>query len=93
MDRPPRKYQLLADYLAAQAGEEVTLTFPEIERIIRGQLPAAAYAPRFWKNNARGATSPNSFWQAIGWYAVTEPLGRQVTFRRAITASGGSPSR
>ena len=94
MDRPPRKYQLLADYLAAQAGEEVTLTFPEIERIIGAQLPAGAYAPLFWVSTARqGTYSPSHLWQAVGWHAVAEPLGRQVVFRRSTTTSGGSSSR
>jgi hypothetical protein len=38
----------LQDYLQRQNGQRVELSFPEIERIIGGELPPSAYAPRWW---------------------------------------------
>ena len=85
----PRKYQPLADYLAAQTGEEVTLTFADIERIIGAPLPASAYMRRFWVNIAHRTKHPSYVWQAVGWRTVAGPPGR-VVFRRS--ASPGGPS-
>jgi len=40
---PGRKYQPLADYLAAHPADEVTLTFAQIEAILGAPLPSSAY--------------------------------------------------
>ena len=84
MPQPPRKYQALAEYLAAIEVDEVTLSFTDIERIMGAQLPAGAYAPLFWVSTARSSPSPNSAWRSVGWRAVTAPPGGPVVFRRTV---------
>ena len=80
----PGKYRPLAAYLAAQpAGvDAVTLSFPEIEAIIAGPLPPAAYRSSWW-SSAR--TMQSRAWQASGWRAARRELralAPAVTFAR-----------
>ena len=78
------KYQPLADHLAAQPGDEVTLSFAEIMAILGAALPASAYVRAWWTGR-----SPNSVrtqgWRQVGW-EVTAVTRRErewwVTFRR-----------
>ncbi len=42
------KYQPLGDWLAAQPGERVTLTFGQVEQILGQRLPASAWANAGW---------------------------------------------
>ena len=83
MPPPPRKYRRLADYLAAQHSNQLTLTFAEIEHIMRGALPATAYTRTFWSNNQRSRGRPAPEVSSVGWQVVTADLWqRRVTFRR-----------
>ena len=94
MDRPPRKYQALGDYLAALQADEVTLTFPQMERIIGAPMPAAAHTRRFWLNNPRSPGHPSREWLRVGWRVAAAELRRdQVTFQRPrdITAPPDAP--
>jgi len=45
----PAKYQPLADFLHAFQGNEITLSFAEIEDLV-GVLPKSAYDGTFWSN-------------------------------------------
>ena len=83
---PPRgtKYQPLADYLAAQSADEVTLSLAQIDAILRAPLPTSAYFLAWWRSKGanRRASQP---WRAAGWEvaAVAWRDGeRRVTFRR-----------
>ena len=83
MPRPPRKYQLLADYLAVQDRDEITLTLAEIEQIVGIPLPPLASTRRFWANSARGRGHPVYAWQSVGWRVATADMRHdRVTFRR-----------
>ena len=77
-------YQPLADYLAAQPANEVTLSFGEIEAILTRPLPASAYLPHWWTvRNANHARSQS--WRSAGWDAVPgawRGTERWVTFQR-----------
>ena len=78
----PRKYQPLADYLAAQSGDSLTLTFREIEQLVRGDLPSGART-RLWWSNAFPGAAPSWGWRSVGWRVVAVDLRRQmVTFVR-----------
>lgn len=44
-----RKYQPLAEFLNAFDGQEITLSFAEIEALV-GPLPKSAYEATFWSN-------------------------------------------
>jgi hypothetical protein len=61
----PRKYDPLTAYLAAFAGNEVTLTLAEVEQIIGTPLPRSAGRAAFWSNTREQVTLPP--WRAAGW--------------------------
>ncbi len=91
MTQRPRKYQALADYLAAQQNDcrTVTLTFAEIEQIVRAPLPLGAFARPFWKNNPRTKGHPSREWVRVGWRVVAiDPRRLRVTFERGSLHGG-----
>ena len=91
MPQPPRKYQPLADYLATQDGDEITLTLAEIEQIVETPLPRLASTRRFWVNNA-SSHSPSYAWQGVGWHVATADMRHdRVTFRRNEPRGGQAP--
>ncbi len=81
----PSKYQPLADFLAAQPPEVVSvmLSVPEIEAIVGQELPLAAHRGGAWWSDP--ARPPAQAWLAAGW-RVTQAHVRQapsaVTFAR-----------
>ncbi len=83
---PPSKYQPLADHLAAQPPEvvSVTLSLPEIEVLVGQALPLTAHRHAWWRNDPVRTTA--RAWLAAGW-RVTHAQVRQVpsaiTFTRA----------
>ena len=82
MPPSPRKYQPLADYLASQNEDEVTLTLTDIEQLVGTPLPRLASTRRFWANHASGH-SPAYAWQGVGWRVATADVRRdRVTFQR-----------
>ena len=91
------KYQPLADYLAAQTGNEVTLTFAEIEALVGAPLPQTAMKTAFWVNrrSAWGMPGQARAWAAAGWRVGTVLLSLAsptVTFIRAGVDSTPSPA-
>ncbi|MDK2799182.1 MAG: hypothetical protein PWQ70_801 [Clostridiales bacterium] len=72
------KYYLLEKYLDRQSAPEITLTFPEIERIIGEPLPASAYKyPAWWAN---GGHIQADAWLNAGWKVGELKLGESVVF-------------
>jgi hypothetical protein len=61
----PRKYDPLTAYLAAFAGNEVTLTLVEVEQIIGAPLPRSAVKAAFWSNTPHQVALPP--WVEAGW--------------------------
>ena len=93
MPQPSRKYQPLADYLAAHTGDEVTLTFADIERIIDAPLPASAGTRKFWSNTESASNHASHTWQGVGWRTVVfDPRQRWVMFRRGTTGTPPAPA-
>ncbi len=80
-DRPhPSKYQLIADYLAANGGADVVLTFAELEAIIGGPLSVTAQvSPAWWSATELAHTRK---WHALGWRSRLEQRNRRVIFTR-----------
>ena len=87
------KYDPLSDYLRQQTASELTLSFPEIERVIGGPLPLSAMRPQWWANETSRSTAHVQClaWRAAGYDAFLY-AGRKVKFRKADgagrTASG-----
>ena len=78
------KYQPLADHLAAQPADEVTLSFAEIMAILGAALPASAYVRAWWTGKSANSVRTQG-WRQVGW-EVTAVTRRErewwVTFRR-----------
>jgi hypothetical protein len=82
----PSKYQPLAEWLAAQPADAVTLTFVQGEKIVGARLPETAFLKRQWWLDARPAWAATSR-RAAGWQVARLDLDdQQVTFRRIPTA-------
>ena len=78
------KYAPLTQYLAAQPGATVTLTFADIEALLGAPLPASARRRTDWWGNHIRSQSHTRAWTAVGWRvqrvnrgAVCPPLGAQ----------------
>jgi len=81
----PLRYQPLADYLAAQPGDAVHVSFAEIERILGGPLPALAYTRNWWWS--RQPRTPRPLLARVGWRTAAVELWEQrVTFERGAVA-------
>jgi len=79
-----KKYVPLAEHLARVQGDTVTLTFQEIEAILRSNLPATArstHAKAWWANT--DTHSQGKAWLALGWRtSVIDAEGERIEFRR-----------
>ena len=79
--------------LPRSVSDQVTLTFPEIERIIGAPLPASAGTRGFWKDNRGQRNHLFYAWQGVGWQAVSVDLRqRGVTFRRSTAGPPPPPA-
>lgn len=77
-----RKYRPLADYLAAQSADQVTLNFLEIENILGSPLPRSALENSRWWSNQREYT-PSEVWLDAGWRSGPVSMRHAtVTFTR-----------
>jgi hypothetical protein len=91
------KYDILADHLRRQSASSLTMSFDEIDRLIkeglpasarnRKGLPATARKQRQWWDNDRSPDSRHVQskygWLAAGWEVDSVDLNRQsVTFRK-----------
>ncbi len=77
------KYEPLADYLRRQTSDSLTLTFAQLEGLVK--LPASAKRYDFWWSNDDVKTTNNAqciAWQAAGYEAHPNLRGKRVTFRR-----------
>ena len=78
-----RKYQPLADYLAAQSADEVRLSLSQIEALLGAPLPPSAYVRSWWWNKGAKQLAAQP-WRAVGWEAALNRRADEwrVTFRR-----------
>lgn len=61
------KYQPLTDFLLAHAGQELRMSFSEIERIVDAPLPARSKANRAWWSNNPNNSVLTKAWLAAGF--------------------------
>ncbi|MBN2119134.1 MAG: CBS domain-containing protein [Anaerolineales bacterium] len=84
------RYAALADWLAAQKEERVSLTFEQVEEIIRSRLPDSAFQIRAWWANDRVGHTHSILWLEAGWKVAYVDLGEeQVAFARIKPNEGG----
>jgi DNA-binding transcriptional regulator YiaG len=75
------KYHPLFERLSQDGGDRVTLSFGEIEALLRDPLPASARRRAWWSN--RRAALPASAWMEAGYQVVDVDLaGERVSFQR-----------
>jgi CBS domain-containing protein len=80
------KYAPLAAFLSKlpKSQERITLTFDQIEEIIKDQLPAAAREHRSWWANDSTTHVQSGQWLKVNWRVVTINMtGEKVVFARA----------
>ena len=61
------KYDALADYLRRQDSDRIKMSFREVDDLIEGGLPPAAWKHRAWWSNNLSNTSARNGWRAAGW--------------------------
>jgi hypothetical protein len=86
------KYEPLGQFLRKQKGKVVTLTFAELERVIRAKLPKSSKTHRAWWSNNPDNNVMTREWLAAGY--ATEDVdiaGEQLTFRRIETTQEARP--
>jgi hypothetical protein len=78
------KYRPLQDYLRRQNRQRLELSFLEIERIIGGELPPSAYAPRWWISGQLGRRHAlwQNAWHNEGYVATLLKGADRVEFRK-----------
>ena len=77
-----RVYDPLMKYLDECGLQTVTLTYPEIEKIIDRELPATAYKKREWWSNNDQTHSQSAAWSDVGYKNCSIILGESVTFEK-----------
>lgn len=84
------KYDLLGQYLKAQRGSEVPMTFGEIERVVGTKLPPSAYRHRpWWSNNATNSVM-TKIWLNAGFETSRVDIeARKLVFRRIAREEKG----
>ena len=86
MTNMSKKYAALGDYLDTQTDNEVSLSFEQIEEILRGRLPESASVYDAWWSNSPVAGRHNDVWLTRGW--ETSGLDRKagtVRFARSLS--------
>ena len=81
------KYRPLKDFLDRHRVAVLTLTFPELERILGFLLPASAAHPWWWAVVEK-AGRPTA-WSAAGFQACLDNRSQKVTFHRNGTGHDG----
>ena len=84
------KYTPIRELLAAQADDEVTFTFAEVERALGSQLPISARQYPAWWANQNPPSAQSQSWTSAGWQAFASLKSERVTFRR--TKAKAKPS-
>ncbi len=81
------RYDPLRRFLAQQTGDEVAMSFAELERIIGGRLPSSAFQGNaWWSNNPTNHAQANAWLDAGFETAKVDRVGRKLVFRRRRSA-------
>lgn len=80
------KYAPLADFLRRQHGDQVSMTFSQIEKITGTKLPASARYRAWWSNNATNSVM-TKVWLDAGFRSEQVDMEhRRLVFRRVREA-------
>ena len=86
------KYEPLTVFLAQAAGNEVPMTFADIERVTGHTLPASKQYPAWWSNNPSNNVMTKA-WLAAGYQTERVDIGgERLVFRRVAEGGGQAPS-
>jgi hypothetical protein len=87
------KYSRLGEFLRAQRGKEVPMTFAEIERVIGSKLPPnSPQYPAWWSNNPSNNVM-TKVWIAAGFRTEQVDIkSRKVVFRRVEPNAAEAPA-
>jgi DNA-binding transcriptional regulator YiaG len=78
------KYRLLFDYLDQRVGDEVALSFAEIEALLGQSLPPSARGRRDWWGNRQRAPQASA-WMDAGYHVADLNLeSERVVFRKPV---------
>ena len=82
------RYDALRDYLASQAGDEVRMTFSEVEELVGGLPDSARVHRAWWANDSKVEALA---WRAAGWRVESvNQVAELVVFARGV-AGGRLP--
>jgi DNA-binding transcriptional regulator YiaG len=77
------KYLPLYNYLNRSKGNEIVISFPKLERILKSSLPYSARTTRAWWGNRKSRTSHSQAWLEAGYMVVAVDLENQeVRFQK-----------
>ena len=87
------KYSRLGEFLRAQRGKEVPMTFADIERVIGSKLPPSSpHYPAWWSNNPSNNVM-TKVWLAAGFRTEQVDIkSRKVVFRRVEQSEPEAPA-
>jgi len=83
------KYDPLHERLRETRGNEVRLSFAEIEQLLGAGLPKGARERRTWWSN--DDSGPAAAWTTAGFEADVDLQGETVVYRRAVTGAEEGP--
>jgi hypothetical protein len=67
MSNSTSKYFALGEYLLAHSGDNIQLSFSDLEEILGFPLPKSALMYRTWWTNDRTHSHANNGWLSVGW--------------------------
>jgi len=83
------KYHPLQEHLSSRGGHQLTMTFPEIEKVLGAALPPSAYKHReWWSNQSDISNRPQAKAWILAGYEVDDVrqqhIPATVRFRRRL---------
>ena len=82
------KYDPLKVFLQAQFGDQVPMTFSEIENVLGTKLPASKANRAWWSNNSDNNVMTKE-WLGAGFETESvDPTGEKLVFRRVRPMEG-----
>jgi hypothetical protein len=81
-ETPMNKYAPLENYLMKKSGDNLKMTYKEIESILGDKLPASAYKYPAWWANGEKAHKHSLSWVNAGWKIDKIVFGEYVIFTK-----------
>jgi hypothetical protein len=82
------KYEPLTEFLRKQTGNEIKMTFAQIERVIEAKLPPKAQKHRAWWSNSASNSVMTKAWLDAGFRSEQVDMEKgKLVFRRARLVS------